>query len=110
MHDFIWQHLAPKEPLDFKEALPLVDVWRSATVMSGEQCVMTFGALLMPMWSADSWDSGKIQVNLFPPQISQLFVLVMVGCSTLSATLKIYNSLCPLGKKLWQSDYMYLAN
>ena len=44
-----------------------MDVWRSATAMSGGQCVMTYGALLMPMWSADSWDSGKIQVNLFKP-------------------------------------------
>jgi hypothetical protein len=58
----VLQHLAPKEPSDFREAMPLVDVWRSATAISGVQCVMTCGALLMPMWLADSWDSGKTQV------------------------------------------------
>jgi hypothetical protein len=52
----------PKEPSDFKEALLSVGVWRSATTMSGAQCVMTFGALLMPMWSAGSWDLLKTQV------------------------------------------------
>jgi hypothetical protein len=39
--------LAPKEPSDFKEALPLVDVWRSATTTNGAQCVMTSGVLMM---------------------------------------------------------------
>ena len=38
---------APKEPSDLKEALPLVDVWRSATMQSGAQCVMTCGAEVM---------------------------------------------------------------
>ena len=37
--------------------------------MSGAQFVMTFGALLMPMWSADSWDSMKTQVMHFCWQI-----------------------------------------
>ena len=67
MCGFILQHLAPKEPSDFKEAMPLVDVWRSVTAMSGGPCVMTYGVMLMPMWSADSWDSGKTQVNFQPP-------------------------------------------
>ena len=48
---------ALKEPLDSKEALPLEDVWRSATTMSGAQCVMTYGGHLMPKLLADSWDS-----------------------------------------------------
>ena len=39
--------LALKEPSDFKEAIPLVDVWRSATTMLGAQCVMTSGTLQM---------------------------------------------------------------
>ena len=39
-------------------------VWRSVTTMSGAQCVMTSGVLLMLMWSADSWDSVMTQVNL----------------------------------------------
>ena len=34
-----------KEPFDFKEAIPLVDVWRSATTTSGAQSVMTSGVL-----------------------------------------------------------------
>ena len=50
------QHLAPKEPSDLKEAMPLVDVWRSATMISGAQCVMTIGMLQMLKWSVDSWD------------------------------------------------------
>ena len=53
--DSILQHLAPKEPSDLKEAMPLVDVWRSATMQSGAQCVMTIGMLQMPKWSVDSW-------------------------------------------------------
>ena len=36
--------------------MPLVDVWRFATTMSGAQCVMTIGMLPMPKWSVDSWD------------------------------------------------------
>ena len=46
----------PREPSDFKEALPLKDVWRSAMPMSGEQCVMTSGAHLMLKWPADNLD------------------------------------------------------
>ena len=38
----------PREPSDFKEVPALRDVWRSATPMSGEQCVMTSGAVSMP--------------------------------------------------------------
>ena len=42
------QRLAPKEPSDFQETMPLVDVWRSATTMSGGQCVMAIGVIWMP--------------------------------------------------------------
>ena len=45
-----------KGPSDFKEGLPLKDVWRSATTMSGALCVMTFGTALMLELLADSWD------------------------------------------------------
>jgi hypothetical protein len=48
---------ALKEPSDCKEALPPEDVWRSATIISGAQCVMMHGVLLMLKWPADSWDS-----------------------------------------------------
>ena len=30
---------------------------------SGEQCVMTAGAVLMPLWSADSWDMQSLGVG-----------------------------------------------
>ena len=52
--------LALKEPSDSKEAQPLLDVLRSVTTMSGAQCVMTCGVLLMPKWLADSWDSAPL--------------------------------------------------
>ncbi len=56
---------ALKEISDFKEALPLVDGWKSATTMSGAQCVMTSGALWMLKWLADSWDC-PVQVSASP--------------------------------------------
>ena len=34
-----------KEPSDCKEALPLLDVWKSAITTSGVQCAMTSSAL-----------------------------------------------------------------
>ena len=48
--------LALKGPLDYKGALPLRDVWKSATAMSGAQCVMICGELRMHKLSAGSWD------------------------------------------------------
>ena len=48
----------------FKEDLTRpTDVWRSATEMSGAQCVMISGALLMFRWRADSWDSLALVHN-----------------------------------------------
>ena len=43
-----------KELSDCKETQPLVDVWKSATTMSGAQCVMIYGDLLMLKWHADN--------------------------------------------------------
>ena len=54
---FSFQHNVRKEPSDSKEARPPKDVWRSATTMSGAQCVMTSGIIMMPEWPADSLDS-----------------------------------------------------
>jgi hypothetical protein len=48
--------VAFKEASDCKEAPVHKDVWRSATTMSGAQCVMTSGVLLMLKWPVDSWD------------------------------------------------------
>ena len=48
-------HLALKETSDFKEAVTLMDVWKSAMIMSGGQCVMTHGAHLMLKLSVESW-------------------------------------------------------
>ena len=42
--ELLAQH-ALKETSDYKEALPTVDVWRSATITSGAQCVMIHGVL-----------------------------------------------------------------
>ena len=36
--------------------------WRCASMTSGEQCVMTAGAVLMQMRSADSWDMHTLEV------------------------------------------------
>ena len=36
--------------------------WRCASMISGEQCVMTAGAVLMQMWSAGSWDMHTLEV------------------------------------------------
>ena len=38
-------HALKKEASDYKEALPTVDVWRSATITSGAQCVTIRGVL-----------------------------------------------------------------
>ena len=43
----VLEPVALKEPSDFKEALPLVGVWRSAATMLGAQYVMMDGTLLM---------------------------------------------------------------
>ena len=59
-----------KEPSDSKEALPLVDVWRSATTMSGALCVTTSGVPLMPWWPADSWDWDPLVIILFKHETS----------------------------------------
>ena len=37
-----------------EEAVTAVDVWRSATMLPGAQCVMTSGALKMPELYVDS--------------------------------------------------------
>ena len=39
--------LAVRETSDFKEAMLRVDVWKSATTISGAQCAMTPGIALM---------------------------------------------------------------
>ena len=31
-------------------------VWRSVSMAHGEQCILNFGALLMPVWLADKLD------------------------------------------------------
>ena len=45
------------------------DEWSFATMQSGVQYVTTFGVLLMPMWSAGSWDF-VILVNVFTGKVS----------------------------------------
>ena len=43
--------------------MPLADVWRSATTISGGQCVMISGVFKMPKWHVDSWDSPQQVCN-----------------------------------------------
>ena len=37
--------------------------WRCASMTSGGQCVMTAGTVLMPQWSASSWDMDTLEVS-----------------------------------------------
>ena len=37
--------------------------WKYALTTSGEQCVMMVGAVLMPVWSASSWDMQSLEVS-----------------------------------------------
>ena len=62
------------EPSDCEEAPPLVDVWRSATMQSGAQCVMTSGALKMLKWCADSWDMNQQVCTLKKCSVTHLLV------------------------------------
>ena len=39
------------------------DVWKSARVEDGVLCVMTTGMIVMPVLSADSWDSQASVCN-----------------------------------------------
>ena len=43
--------------------------WRCASTISGEPCVMTAGAVLMPLWSASSW-------VMQPPEVSASFIFM----------------------------------
>ena len=36
--------------------------WRCVSMTSGGQCVMTVGAALMRLWSADSWNMHTLDV------------------------------------------------
>ena len=38
--------------------------WRSASMTSGGQCVMTTGTALMLLWSANSWDMHTLEVSI----------------------------------------------
>ena len=37
--------------------------WRCASMISGEQCVMTCGTALMLLWSASNWDMHILEVS-----------------------------------------------
>ena len=39
--------------------------WRYVSTTSGEQYVMTVGAALMLLWSADSWDMHSLEVSVY---------------------------------------------
>ena len=37
--------------------------WKCASMTSGEQCVIMAGTVLMPVWSANSWDMHTLEVS-----------------------------------------------
>jgi hypothetical protein len=80
---------AQLELSDCKEAPAPEGVWRSATTMSGAQCVMTSGVLLMLKWPADSLDyplQVRIRLHiLYACLIVTLsFIQVLLLCSRAS--------------------------
>ena len=63
--------------------------WRSVSTMFGALCVMTSGAVLMPLWCVDSWDTL--------PQVST-YVGVHYLCHLL---LFSYTVICLCQQMLW---------
>ena len=47
--------------------------WRCASMISGEQCAMTVGAVLMPLWSVSSWDMQLLEVSANMVVVSETF-------------------------------------
>ena len=45
---------------------------------SGGQCVMTVGAVLMPLWSASNWDMQQLEVSANVVQCEGGFLLNLV--------------------------------
>ena len=43
-----------------------MDVWSSAMLIPGAQCVMTYLAVMMPKWPAGSWDFHLMVRPLYP--------------------------------------------
>jgi len=43
--------------------IPMRVEWRCASMTSGEQCVMTVGTVLMPVWFASSWVMLLLEVS-----------------------------------------------
>ena len=37
--------------------------WRCASITSGEQCVITAGTFLMPLWYANNWNMQPLEVS-----------------------------------------------
>ena len=37
--------------------------WKCASTMSGGQCAMSLGMVLMPQWSAGNWDMQPLEVS-----------------------------------------------
>ena len=49
--------------------------WRCASMISGGQCVMTVGTVLMQLWSASSWDMQSLEVSAIINQFVWVFFL-----------------------------------
>ena len=46
--------------------------WRSASILHGEECVMTFGTIMMLLWSAGNWGMLILEVNLLSSLITTI--------------------------------------
>ena len=47
--------------------------WRCASMISGEQCVMMAGTVLMLVWSASSWVMQPLEVSVNIPFSMSIF-------------------------------------
>ena len=63
--------------------------WRCASITSGGQCVMTAGAPLMLLWSADSWDMHTLEVSETLLNVSGCKYVFISGSSILQLGLHI---------------------
>ena len=58
------QLLAPMAMFNWWEVLPpMKGGWRCASTMTGGQCAMTLGVVLMLQWSAGNWDMQPLDVS-----------------------------------------------
>ena len=73
-----------------------MDVWKSATTISGEQYAMILGEVLMLEWLADSWDSlQKVQYLLAIKNCTHVMACPHTNIISLSEFAGCKNSVAP---------------